>query len=285
MQDRVHIVLDSVSAADETPLINDPRCHMLRLIMRHGDLEWQDGDCPLADMFKMVDRSGKTPTTSQPPIGEMIELFTRLTGEGKKVIVLNLDSVLSGTYQTACAAASQVKAENKDASICVIDSKTAATPIAGIASVVLAALDAGLDYEGAVRLTQDLVARTETYFSVNTLDYLYKGGRIGAVGALVGSILGIRPIVHLDRDGKLEIADKCRTRKKVLKRMVELAAGAGPLEAIYVANAEAPEDAEYIKSEICSLYPGVPSMLTGIGAVLAAHLGPGAIGIFVTRKA
>lgn len=285
MQDQVHIVLDSVSAADETPLKKDPRCHVLRLILRHGDLEWRDGDCPLADMFKMVDQSGKTPTTSQPPLGEMIELFTRLTDAGKKLIVLNMDSVLSGTYQTACAAARQVMDVNKNAAICVIDSKTAATPIAGIATVVLAALDAGLDFEGAVQLTRDLVERTETFFSINTLDYLYKGGRIGAIGVLVGSILGIRPIARINKDGQLAVVEKCRTRKKVLKRMVELAADVGPLEAIYIANAEAPEDAEIIRRGICALYPEVPVMLSSIGAVLAAHLGPGAIGIFVTRRA
>ena len=91
--------------------------------------------------------------------------------------------------------------------------------------------------------------------------------------------------MHLDKEGRLEVVDKCRTRKKVLKRIVELAAEKAPLEAIFVAHAEAAEDAEGLKAQMHELFPDVPIMLTGIGTVLAAHLGPGVIGIFVRQQA
>lgn len=78
MHDEIHVVVDSLSAADETALKDDPRCHILRLIIRHGDLEWQDGDRSLAELFGMVEATGKLPITSQPPIGVVIELFTKL---------------------------------------------------------------------------------------------------------------------------------------------------------------------------------------------------------------
>lgn len=285
MHDEIHVVVDSLSAADETALKDDPRCHILRLILRHGDLEWQDGDRSLAELFGMVEATGKLPITSQPPIGVVVELFTKLAQEGKKVIMLTVDSVLSGTYQTACVAARQVMDDIKGADIRVIDSKTAACPISGIAMEVLKHTAAGMDIDEAEKMAREMVARTETFFSVNTLDYLQKGGRIGAVGALIGSIFGIRPIVHLDKDGRLEVADKCRTRKKVMKRMVEMAAEKAPIEAIFVAHAEALADAEDLKKQLQGLFPNVPTMLTGIGTVLAAHLGPGAIGVFVRRKA
>lgn len=285
MHDEIHVVVDSIAAADETPLKDDARCHVLRLIVRHGDLEWQDGERSLAQMFAMVEETGKLPGTSQPPIGAMLELFGKLARDGKKVIMLTVDSVLSGTYQTACVAARQVMDEVKGADIRVIDSKTAACPISGIAMELLARTAEGMDIDAAERLGLDMVARTDTFFSVNTLDYLQKGGRIGAVGALIGNIFGIRPIVHLDKDGKLEVVDKCRTRKKVLKRMVELAAEKAPLEAIYVANAEAQQDAEDMKAQMQALFPDVPVMLTSIGTVLAAHLGPGVIGLFVRHRA
>lgn len=285
MHDEIHVVVDSIAAADETVLKDDPRCHVLRLILRHGDHEWIDGTRPLSDMFGMVEATGKLPTTSQPPIGSIIELFTDLSQKGKKVIVLTVDSVLSGTYQTCFVAARQVMNEVKGADIRVIDSKTAACPISGIAMEVLQHTAAGMDIAAAEEMARDMVARTDTFFSVNTLDYLQKGGRIGAVGALIGNIFGIRPIVHIDKDGKLEVVDKCRTRKKVLKRIVELAAEKAPLEAIYVAHAEAEADAEEIKAQMQALFPGVPVLLTGIGAVLAAHLGPGVIGLFVRHEA
>ncbi len=285
MHDEIHVVLDSIAAADETPLKDDARCHVLRLIVRHGDLEWQDGERSLAQMFAMVEETGNLPSTSQPPIGAMLELFGELAKAGKKVIMLTVDSVLSGTYQTAYVAARQVMDEVKGADIRVIDSKTAACPISGIAMELLARTAEGMNIDEAEKLGLDMVARTDTFFSVNTLDYLQKGGRIGAVGALIGNIFGIRPIVHLDKDGKLEVVDKCRTRKKVLKRMVELAAEKAPLEAIYVANAEAQADAEEMKAQMQVLFPDVPVMLTSIGTVLAAHLGPGVIGLFVRHRA
>lgn len=285
MHDEIHVVVDSIAAADETELKDNPRCHVLRLIVRHGDMEWLDGDKSLAQMFELVEKTGKLPQTSQPPIGSIIKLFTELSVQGKKVIMLTVDSVLSGTYQTACVAACQVMDEVKGADIRVIDSKTAACPISGIAMEILSRTAEGMDIEVADKLARDMVERTETFFSVNTLDYLQKGGRIGAVGALIGNIFGIRPIVHLDKDGKLEVADKCRTRKKVIRRMVEMAAEKAPLEAIFVANAEADADAEEMKAQMEALFPDVPIMLTSIGTVLAAHLGPGVIGLFVRRKA
>lgn len=285
MHDEIHVVVDSIAAADETVLKDDPRCHVVRLILRHGDHEWIDGDRPLADMFAMVEKTGKLPSTSQPPIGSIIELFTELAKADKKVIMLTVDSVLSGTYQTCCLAARQVMDEVKGADIRIVDSKTAACPISGIALEILEHTAEGMDIDAAEKMARDMVARTETFFSINTLDYLQKGGRIGAVGALIGNIFGIRPIVHLDKDGKLEVVDKCRTRKKVLKRIVELAAEKAPLEAIFVAHAEAEADAYEIKAQMEERFPGVPVMLTGIGAVLAAHLGPGVIGLFVRQQA
>lgn len=285
MHDEIHVIVDSTAAADGTSLKDNPRAHVLRLIVRHGDLEWVDGERSLAQMFEMVEQSGKLPTTSQPAIGSIIEMFTELSASGKKIIMLAVNSVLSGTYQTACVAARQVMHDIKGADIRVIDSKTAACPISGIALEILKHTANGMDIDAAEKMARDMVARTETFFSVNTLDYLQKGGRIGAVGALIGNIFGIRPIVHLDKDGRLEVADKCRTRKKVLKRMIELASEKAPLEAIFIAHAEAAEDAENIKQQMQTLFPGVPIMLTGIGTVLAAHLGPGVIGIFVRQKA
>ncbi len=285
MHTDIHVVVDSISAAGETALKDNERCHMLRLVVRHGDLEWFDGERSLDEMFALVDESGKLPTTSQPPIGDVLELFTNLAKEGKQVIMLTVSSVLSGTYQTACLAARQVMDEIEGADIRVVDSKTAACPISGVALRVLEETAQGMSLDEAEKMAADMFARTETFFSVNTLDYLQKGGRIGAVGALLGSILGIRPIIHLQEDGNLEVVDKCRTRKKVLQRMIELASEKQPVEAIFIAHAAAEGDALGLKAQMEALFPGVPIMLTGIGTVLAAHLGPGVIGLFVRCKA
>ena len=100
MRNDIHIVLDSIAVAEETPLRDDPRCHVVPLLVRHGDTEWVDGEKSLQEMFAMVEASGQLPKTSQPAIGRFLDVFTELAADGKKVIAIMLDGVLSGTVQT-----------------------------------------------------------------------------------------------------------------------------------------------------------------------------------------
>ncbi len=287
MLEKVHIILDSVSSVLGSALEKEPRIHVMKLLVSHGDLEWKDGDKPLEFMLDLVEKSGVLPKTSQPSLGEMTELFTKLTEEGIKLLVMTMDSALSGTYQTACRVAAQVMGEVKGADIRVVDTKTAATPIVVMAEKVLAALDAGAKLDEAEELAKDLVARTDTYFTISSLEFLQKGGRIGKASALIGSILGIRPILHLDNeDGGVRPYDKCRTQKKVLQRMIECGAQHAPLEFICVAYATLAEDAKVIRDGLAQLFPTVPIYFGPITtSVLDAHLGPSVMGVWATRKA
>ena len=128
MRNDIHIVLDSIAVAEETPLRDDPRCHVVPLLVRHGDTEWVDGEKSLQEMFAMVEASGQLPKTSQPAIGRFLDVFTELAADGKKVIAIMLDGVLSGTVQTARLAARQVMSEIPGSDIRVFDSLTAACP-------------------------------------------------------------------------------------------------------------------------------------------------------------
>ncbi len=286
MRDDIHIVLDSLSCVSETELKNDPRVHELRLLTRHGDLEWFDGDKSTAEMVKLIDESGKLPTTSQPPLGEIVDLYTNLVTEGKKIIVLNVDGVLSGTHETCKMAAHQVMREVKGADIRVYDSYTASSPIAGTAMDLMKFIDGGATMDEACVWLEDVISRLSSYFTVDTLEYLQKGGRIGKMAGLLGSIFGIRPLTHLGEDtkGQLIPVDKVRTRKKALARIMELAVQDAPFERIYIANCECENDAAMVAETLKQQFPGIPLLSTSVGTVLAAHLGPGAFGIFV-RKA
>ncbi|MCQ2362712.1 MAG: DegV family protein [Acidaminococcaceae bacterium] len=286
MRDDIHIVLDSLSCVAETELKNDPRVHELRLLTRHGDLEWFDGEKSTAEMVKLIAESGKLPTTSQPPLGEIVDLYTKLVTEGKKIIVLNVDGILSGTHETCKMAARQVMRELKGADIRVYDSYTASCPLVGTAMDLLQLIDEGVTMDEACAWLEDAIGRLSSYFTVDTLEYLQKGGRIGKMAGLLGSIFGIRPLTHLGEDtkGQLIPVDKVRTRKKALARIMELAVQDAPFERIYIANCECENDAAMVESALKQQFPGVPLLSTSVGTVLAAHLGPGAFGIFV-RKA
>ena len=286
MSDNIHVVLDSVSAVAETDFLQDPRVHMLRLVVSLGGEEWYDGDKSLEEMVAMIERLDKLPQTSQPPLGDIHELFTSLSQAGKKIIMVTMSSGLSGTNQACNMVAQQVMDEIPGADIRIIDGKTCACPLIGIAKAILAKVDAGCeDMDELERYGKDCEFRLRTYFSVNTLDYLAKGGRIGKASAMLGSFLGIRPILIMDEDGKVEAIDKCRTRKKVLKRLVELAGSENAIEELYIAGSLCEEDMDYVQTELQKIYPGVPTLRTTIGTVLTAHLGPGVIGVFVRIKA
>ncbi len=196
-----------------------------------------------------------------------------------------MDGVLSVTVQTARMAARQVMQEIPGADIRVFDSLTAATPISALALDVLQKVDEGADMDELEAFINDAIFRTETSFSVSTLEYLQKGGRIGAVGALLGSLLGIRPVIALDKEGRLLVAAKCRTRSRVLNTMLDMAVSHGEPERICIAHEAAADDAKYLYEEMTKRYPDVPVLMTGIGTVLASHLGPGCIGLFVRTKA
>lgn len=287
MRDDIHIVVDSLSCVAETELINDSRVHELRLMVRLGDLEWYDGEKTTAQMLALMKETGKMPTTSQPPLGVIIELYTSLVQAGKKVVVLNVDHVLSGTHDTCVMAAKQVMRDVKGADIRVFDVLTASCPIAGLAMDVVERIDAGDEMDALQQYIESAIARTNSFFTVDTLEYLQKGGRIGRLSGLLGSILGIRPIVNLGKhsDGQLLPADKCRTRKKAIARVLELVAEQGEIERLYVAHCECEEEAKKVLALAQEQAPGVKSLMTGIGTVLAAHLGPGALGVFVRKKA
>lgn len=285
MFDKVHVVLDSVSAVTETEFINDPRVHLLRLIVSLENEEWYDGDKTIEDMIAMIERVGKLPKTSQPPVGDIHGLFTELVQAGKKVIMVTMSSGLSGTYQACVTVAKQVMQENKGSDIRIIDGKTCGCPLIGIAECVLKKIDAGCeDMDELERCGLSAVKRTRTYFTVDTLEYLQKGGRIGKASALLGSIFGIRPVLIMDKDGKVEAIDKCRTRKKVLQRLIDLNCQETEVEQIFVCGSLCENDMINLEEKLKAAYPGVPSMKTTLGTVLTAHLGPGVIGAFVRVK-
>ena len=284
MNKNIHVVLDSVSCVTETEFIKDERVHLLRLIMRMNNQEWLDGDISLEDTVALIEKEGKLPTTSQPALGTVIDLFTDLAKQGKKVMFITVSSGLSGTYQTAAMAAEQVMCEVPDSDIRVIDSKTGGLLTTDAARLVLAKADAGCeDMDELETYAREIVSRSLSLYCVETLEHLRKGGRIGRASALLGGILGIRPILGLDEDGKVIPVDKCRSRKKVLQRMMDLACEQ-ELEKICVMGALCDDDVKFVAEKMAERCPGADVESCKLGAVLLTHLGPGVLGLFVRKK-
>lgn len=229
-------------------------------------------------------RAGETSTTSQIPPAAWQEAFLKHVRKGEQVLCLVFSSALSGTYGSACVARDMVLEEAPDAVIEVIDTLSAS---AGQGLMVCDALDnrnAGMEiHENA----QWLRARIQNYvqwFTVDDLHFLKRGGRCSPSAAFFGSMLSIKPVLHVDSEGRLVARAKVRGRRQALKA---LAQKVGELEAakdqmIFISHADCQEDAEFVKQTIVEMYGYDPEkiVLSVVGPVIGSHAGPGTVALF-----
>ncbi|MER7012596.1 DegV family protein [Saccharopolyspora sp. NPDC000359] len=219
-------------------------------------------------------------TTAGATPQELARTFRAALDEGADgVVAVHLSRQLSGTWDAARLAAREVDADR----VRVVDSRSAAM---GLGFSVLAAAEvanSGADLDEVVRTATATAERTTTLFSVQTLEYLRRGGRIGTAAAVLGTALAIKPLLHV-HDGRIDALEKVRTTTRAMSRLVEIsssAAGSGAA-AIAVHHLAAPERAEQLASRIRAHLGAVADcVVSEVGAVIGAHIGPGAVGVVV----
>jgi DegV family protein with EDD domain len=192
---------------------------------------------------------------------------------------VTIGSYLSGTFQAAVTASEQVAPDR----ITVIDGATTTMHLGW--PVIAGARFArdGADKDAVADEVRDAQQRSNLFVVLKTLDYVYRGGRIGKVGQLVGSALNIKPIISV-REGRVTAIERIRTWKKALRRMVELTQDEGDLSDIIVLYVGERDDADTMLAELRTLFPDTNVMLGRAGAVIGTHVGPGAIGIATLRR-
>jgi len=229
---------------------------------------------------------GRTPvSTSRPNPEEMLRTYEALASQGAEEIVsVHLSGDLSGTFESA-----QLAASRSSVPVTVVDSRQVGM---GTGFAVLAALDAlddGADGPAVAEAARRRAASTTSLFYVDTLEYLRRGGRIGAVGALVGSALAVKPILTLE-DGRVVPFERVRTANRALLRLEELAvqaAGDAPVD-LAVSHLASPDRAEELAravgGRLAESLEDREVHLGEIGAVLGAHVGPGMVAVVVSRR-
>ena len=228
------------------------------------------------------------PTTSQPNPQDYMDVYKPFLDAGKDILSLTISSKLSGTYSSATMAADMMKEDYPDRTIIVIDSLTCAVGEGLILREIIKMRDNGYSLEKTAELTQEIIKTTRVYFSLDTLEYLKKGGRVGPTTALVGGLLGLRPVLHLV-DGAVEQLDSVPGKKRVLQLMHE-----GIVETlqdetdninICVGHILREEDAAEFKKNIeVALNTEIDAPLTEIGVTIGTHAGPGALAIAYCKK-
>ena len=234
------------------------------------------------DVARALADRRSTITTSRPSPAAFADAYTSAFGSGAEAVLsIHLSADLSGT----CAAAELAAAE-ASGKVEVFDSRSTAM---GLGFAVLAAAEvaaAGGDLAAATAAARSTVERTTMLFYVDSLEYLRRGGRIGAAAALLGTALSVKPILHV-RDGVVVVKEKVRTAGRALARLEELAveaAGGGGCD-VAIHHLAAPERAAALRDRLTGRLPGIGQVVASeVGAVVGAHTGPGMLGLVVVRR-
>jgi DegV family protein with EDD domain len=214
------------------------------------------------------------PVTSQPSVGDFLAVYEPIAREGRAIVSIHIAEGLSGTCESA-REASRVVAERHGTRVEVVDGATGA---GGLGCLVVAAARAaadGADVDGVVAAVRSTHARLDIWFALDTLEYLRRGGRIGAAQALVGSALQIKPILTFGTE--ISPVGRVRTRKRAFERMVAYLGELRDRGASdwCVQHAQQAEEAQQLVARGTGLLGSEPLFCTEVGPVLGAHLGSG----------
>lgn len=229
-------------------------------------------------------KNGGKPTTSQVNVGQFEENFRRHAQNGDAVLYLAFSSVLSGTYQSSMIARDLVLEEFPDATIEIVDTLAAAGGEGYLSVLAAAARDEGKTLEETKAMIIDILPRLRTYFLVDDLYHLMRGGRLSKTSAIMGSLANIKPLLWLDATGKLVPLAKIRGRKKALKEVVSQATKSIAHRTAVVAYANDLEGAEGLKESLLEHDMIDEVLIMPLGPVISAHVGPGTLAVFTIGK-
>ena len=277
----VNILTDSCS--DLSPELFDKYgVNVIRLSVFINNRTYSDGlDINPRQIYQSVNEFRVPPKTSAPAIGEFLDFFKKFPGES---IFIGIGSKLSATFQNATLAAEQLN----DRKVYVVDSCNLST---GIGLLVLQAAEMerqGRSSDEILNATLASVPKIHTSFVVDTLEYIYMGGRCSAIQNIVGSMLKIRPIIEVRKDGTMDIKEKSRgTRKKALTSLLDEFKTNLPqinLHRVFITHSGCDGDAEYLKQELMGIATIEELYITTAGATISSHCGPNTIGILYLLK-
>jgi DegV family protein with EDD domain len=271
------IVIDSTADFPAAPELH-ANWRMVPLYVRFGDESFRDYvELTPAEFYARLRDAPELPTTSQPTPGDFLAVYDELAAY-RRVYSLHLSSELSGTFASATAAAEQVGGGK----VRTIDSRSASAAIALLGLAVQRRLERGTTDEEVRALVERFRRRSGLVFTVDTLEFLRRGGRIGRAKAMAGTLLHVKPILTID--GEVVPLTRVRGAQKAMQEFVRRFTSAtedGPGLHVGIAHAEAPERAEELRKMVRGERPAAQiDLVTTLGAVVGTHAGPGTVGFF-----
>ncbi|PMQ01878.1 MAG: fatty acid-binding protein DegV [Dictyoglomus sp. NZ13-RE01] len=281
----IKIVTDSTSALPKD-YVEEHGIYVVPLKVAFGDEVYRDGVDIFPDMFfKKIKETGIFPKTSQPSVEEFYQTYSDIFNkypDVEGVISIHISSGLSGTIGSANSAR-ELLPEYKE-KIYIIDSKITEFALGLIIIQMVRAIEKGMSLKELLDFTNKMLNNTEVLFTVDTLEYLYRGGRIGAAQAWMGSILQIKPILEL-KNGIIEPVERVRTKQKVKDRILEIMKErVGDVPVITaLAYSDNYEEVKEISEEVKKKFNVLELFLASFSCTILSHIGPGSWGIICLK--
>jgi DegV family protein with EDD domain len=274
---KVAILTDS-SAYLPAQIVAQYPIFVIPLTLNWDGQDYRDGvDIQASEYYTRLDTSESIPTTSQIPVFEYKNIFSKLLDEGYQILTLPISSGISGTYQSAL----QAKALFENAPIEVIDTKLVSMALGFQVLAAARAAQNGADLQTCKAVAEDAYTKIGVYFTIDTLKYLHKGGRINSAKRLIGTALNVKPVLEI-RDGKIELVCSVISRRKAIERMTNLVeegiAGRSPVR-ISVFHANVPEEAEALQARLMEKFNAVEGIISEVSPVVGTHTGSGTLSV------
>jgi DegV family protein with EDD domain len=253
---------------------------LVSLYVNWDDRSERELDMPdFNDFYDRLRAADRLPTTSQPSIGDFLDVYSPLVEQGHDVVSVHISGGISGTVEAARQAKERLAEQSGSDRVTVIDSERACGGLGLIALAGAAVAQAGGDLEAVVARIETVRLHLKMWFAVDTLEYLRRGGRIGAASAWLGSALKIKPILTLDKE--ITPIERVRTSAKALRRLAEYAEQrhSDGADAWVVQHIQAPDEAAHLAELTEQIMGRPPVFISEIGSVIGAHIGPGLLGV------
>ena len=272
----IKVVTDSTSdlPADVAESLN---IEVVPLNVHFGSDVYKDRVNLMPDAFydKLIN-GDVLPTTSQPSVGEFIDVYERLGSDADGIVSVHLSEKLSGTMNSARLASQQA---NADCPIEVVDTFQVSMGVGICAMEAAEVANSGGDMNQVILAARNAVTRSQCFFMLETLEFLQKGGRIGKAQALIGNLLKIRPMLIL-QEGEVHPLGRERTRRKGIAKLVDTVAELAPISGLAVMYSTGPDEAQTLAQNVSKfMIEGREPMMLQIGPVIGTYAGPDTLGI------
>jgi DegV family protein with EDD domain len=275
--EKIKIITDS-TADLPVEIIEEYEIEVIPLLVNWEGETYRDGvDISLEEFYDLLPKRQELPKTSQPYLGELVELYKKYVDQGYKIISIHLSSKLSGTVRAAQAARDIVSAEM----ITVVDSLFVSWGLGCQVLEAAWAIRKGKLVQDVLDRLAEIRERINFYTYLDTIDYVFKGGRINKVQALLGSLLNIKPLVEV-KDGLVHSIGRVRSQRQGINFIInEMKKSLGGYKKIYLAvgHANAEQGANLLYEEIKKHFECISTIFYKTGIVIGTYSGPGAIGV------